>query len=352
MQKIALGFSVAATALASNEQSAFVGLFEDFIQTYERKYVPEEKQRRFEIFQENVKFIAETNAKNLSYTLAVNHFTDLTFEEFKAQFVGGVTAVPTEVRQNMTTFEKPLGTVPDSVDWVAKGAVSSVKNQGKCGSCWTFSATGALEGAMAVAGRKLVDLSQEELVDCDTGLLGGHGCSGGNPAQAFGWVKSHGMCTAADYPYMCMDPTATSCTGATCQKDKCQPVLKAGGWFTKGDVTAYSMVDNSQDALEAAVAQQPVSVAIEADQPVFQHYHSGVLTDTACGSTLDHGVLVVGYGTLDGQKYWNVKNSWATTWGDHGFIKIARGSSAAGGECGIRKMASYPTVAPASEVVV
>jgi hypothetical protein len=354
MQKIALGFSVAATALAS--KSAYVDMFEEFVQTYERAYAPDEKQRRLEIFQANMQTIEETNSKNLSYTLGVTPFTDLTFEEFKAQYIGGVTPFPAGVRQNLTTFAKPADFVaPDSVDWVAKGAVSSVKNQGTCGSCWTFSATGALEGAMAVAGRKLVDLSQQELVDCDTGLLGGHGCKGGNPAQAFGWVKSNGMCASADYEYQCLDATAAACTGATCQKTKCAtPALKAGGWFEKGDVTTYGMVDDSQDALEAAVARQPISVAIEADQPVFQHYKSGVLTDTSCGDTLDHGVLVVGYGTqsslLSGsKKYWRVKNSWSSSWGDNGYINIARGSSATDGECGIRKMASYPTVAPASD---
>merc|ERR1719456_1664192 len=135
----------------------------------------------------------------------------------------------------MTTFEKPADfEEPDSVDWVEKGGVTSVKNQGHCGSCWSFSATGALEGAMFVAGRKMVDLSQEELLDCDTGLIGGHGCRGGNPAQAFGWVKSNGMCSQAEYPYACADPTSTECVNdlKACSKDtKCPtPTLKAGSW--------------------------------------------------------------------------------------------------------------------------
>jgi C1A family cysteine protease len=119
-----------------------------------------------------------------------------------------------------------------------------------------------------------------------------------------------------------------------------------------GDVTKHTDVSQTEGALEAAVAQQPVSVAIEADQPVFQHYTGGVLTDDACGEKLDHGVLAVGYGIDNGQKYWKVKNSWDTSFGEEGYIRIAKGSATEGGECGIREMASFPTVKSATEVVV
>merc|ERR1719182_334244 len=120
----------------------------------------------------------------------------------------------------------------------------------------------------------------------------------------------------------------------------------------KGDVEKYTDVEQTEGALEAAVAQQPVSVAIEADQAVFQHYTGGILTNDACGSNLDHGVLAVGFGTDNGQKYWKVKNSWGTVFGEQGYIRIAKGTSESGGECGIRKDASYPTVKATSEVVV
>jgi len=121
-----------------------------------------------------------------------------------------------------------------------------------------------------------------------------------------------------------------------------------------GDVTTFTDVGKTEGDLEAAVAQQPVSVAIEADQAVFQHYTSGVLTNDACGENLDHGVLAVGYGTDNGQKYWKVKNSWGTVFGEAGYIRIEKGDAATGGECGIRKMASFPTVKKASnnEIVV
>lgn len=209
---------------------------------------------------------------------------------------------------------------------------------------------------MAVAGRTLVELSEQELVSCDTGILGGHGCNGGNPAQAFGWVKSNGICALSDYPYVCLDAHSEDCTSASC--NKCStPTLKAGSLFHSGDVTAYGAVGQSEGDLEAAVARQPISVAIEADTSVFQHYTSGVLTSDACGQKLDHAVLAVGYGVqksiLHGdQPYWKVKNSWTANWGDHGYVLIARGVTEGYGECGIREMASYPTVKPASDEVV
>jgi len=287
------------------------------------------------------------NSKGLSYTLGATVHADLTFEEFRARFLGGFVPMSTD---NMTKFEAPLGFVmEDSVDWTAKGAVTPVKNQGHCGSCWTFSTTGALEGAMKVAGHDMVPLSEQEIVTCDGGMLGGHACRGGNPLQAMGWVKSNGICSEADYKYSCLDPTTDDCKTAlaTCQKT-CTPVLKAGHFLSPGDVTAATSVGTDVKDLEAAVARQPISVAIEADTRVFQLYKGGVLTDDACGQQLDHAVLAVGYGTDGGNQYWKVKNSWSEKWGEDGYIRLARGKTAGYGECGIRHMASFPTVKPAS----
>merc|ERR1711920_51046 len=235
---------------------------------------------------------------------------------------------------------------PDAVDWTTEGAVTPVKNQAHCGSCWTFSTTGALEGAWKIAGHDLPTLSEQNILDCDTG---GNKCQGGSMAQAFGWVKDNGICSDADDAYKCADQSSTTCTGSTCSASSgtCTKVLQAG------DVTGYTSVSQTESALEAAVAQQPVSIAIEADQTVFQHYTGGVLTSDACGTTLDHGVLIVGYGTDNGQKYWKVKNSWGDTWGESGYIRIEKGDTATGGECGIRMGAVFPTVqASVAELVV
>lgn len=197
---------------------------------------------------------------------------------------------------------------------------------------------------MFVAGRTLTDLSMQHILACDTG---GSGCSGGSMDQAFGWVEENGITSLADEPYLCVDSTSSSCTSMTCSSSSSTLVLAAG------DVDTYTDVEqDSESALEAAVAQQPVSVAIEADQSVFQSYTSGVLTSDACGTSLDHGVLVVGYGEDNGQKYWKVKNSWGDSWGEAGYLRIERGSSSSGGECGIRMMASFPTVKAASRAVI
>merc|ERR1712183_333436 len=225
-----------------------------------------------------------------------------------------------------------------SWDWTTKGAVTPIKDQAHCGSCWSFSATGALEGAWKIAGHGLVSLSEQHILDCDTG---GHKCRGGSMAQSFGWVKQNGICSEKDDSYKCQDQASATCTQSTCSKSSgtCSKVLKPG------DVTGYQGVGGTENALEAAVTKQPVSVAIEADKAVFQHYTGGVLKDEACGENLDHGVLVVGYGTdaTDG-KYWKVKNSWGTSHGEAGYWRIERGSTQQGGECGIRKAAVYPNV--------
>lgn len=222
----------------------------------------------------------------------------------------------------------PNLTAPGSIDWVAKGAVTPVKNQKHCGSCWAFSTTGSVEGAYYVASRKLVSLSEEELVQCDHS--GDKGCKGGSMDNSFEFIKnSGGICSESSYPY-----TSGAGTRGTCKKGCSAAVTLAG--FT--DVPS-----GDEDELKKAVAQQPVSVAIEADQKAFQLYNGGVLDSAECGKKLDHGVLLVGYGTDGGKDYWKVKNSWGAFWGEQGYVRIARGKNM----CGIANMASYPTGAKA-----
>ena len=245
------------------------------------------------------------------------------WDEFVAQYVGDATGAKAYMERERNydyTLAKQVDAVASDVDWVASGAVTGVKNQGQCGSCWSFSTTGALEGAFEIAGNTLTSLSEQNLVDCDTT---DSGCNGGLMDNAFKWIQSNGgICTEADYAY-------TAAKG-TC-KTTCDKVATLSGHT---DVPS-----GDEDALKTAVAIGPVSIAIEADKSVFQSYSSGILDSSACGTNLDHGVLVVGYGADDGSDYWKVKNSWGTTWGEEGYIRIARGSNI----CGIASEPSYPT---------
>jgi len=305
--------------------------FTSFQERFSKKYNSiEEFESRFKIFRSNLhNIIAHNLDTTQNFTMGINQFTDLTPEEFKSMYVGGLKA---EVGSyGCKTFSSHGSSLPSSIDWRNKGAVTSVKDQGQCGSCWTFSSTGAVEGAWAIAKGQLVDLSEEQLVECATGIsYGSHGCSGGQMEGAFKYIIEHGQCSDASYPY-------TSGTGKSGSCKSCSSIAHISSC---SDVTP-----NDQLALKAAVAQQPVAIAIEADTRYFQSYSSGILTSSSCGTNLDHGVLIVGYGTENGQDYWLVKNSWSSTWGDNGYVKIARSSSTNDqGICGIAMDPSFPSV--------
>ena len=212
--------------------------------------------------------------------------------------------------------------------------MTPVKDQGQCGSCWAFSSTGAMEGAWAVAKGQLISLSEQQLLDCSK-KYGNLGCKGGFMDNAFSYAIDYGMCTETEYPY--------TASGGTCNTG-CKPMTSLSSLTV--DINACMDVPaNNQLALKEAVARGPVSIAIEADTRVFQMYSGGVITGSACGTNLDHGVLIVGYGEENGIKYWLVKNSWSNTWGDQGYIKIERSDSENDpGVCGIAMQPSFPVV--------
>ena len=184
-----------------------------------------------------------------------------------------------------------------------------------------------MEGAWSIRTGDLVSLSEQQLVDCSH-KYGNLGCSGGLMDNAFLYaIDNGGMCSEGSYPY--------TATGGSCQK--CSTVTKFGG--------CKDVPSNNQAALKQAVAMGPVSIAIEADTKIFQSYSSGVITSSSCGTNLDHGVLIVGYGSENGIAYWLVKNSWSTSWGDAGYVKIQRTSSTNdAGICGIAMQPSFPSV--------
>ncbi|CAO2167430.1 unnamed protein product [Urochloa humidicola] len=290
-----------------------------------------EKGRRFGTFKENVHFIHAHNKRgDRPYRLRLNRFGDMGREEFRSTFADSrindhrrrvphvAPAIPGFIYENVADL-------PQSVDWRQQGAVTAVKNQGKCGSCWAFSTVVAVEGINAIKTGRLVSLSEQELIDCDTKE---NGCQGGLMENAFEFIKAHGgITTEAVYPYRARNGT-------------CDSYRSRRGQIVSID--GHQMVPSgNEDALAKAVANQPVSVAIDAGGQAFQFYSEGVFTGD-CGTDLDHGVAAVGYGVADdGTPYWTVKNSWGPGWGEGGYIRMQRGAGD-GGLCGIAMEASFP----------
>ncbi|KAI4387270.1 hypothetical protein MLD38_005113 [Melastoma candidum] len=290
-----------------------------------------EREHRFEIFKDNLRFVDEHNAvENRTYKLGLNKFADLTNEEYRARFLGTRSDPKRRVMKAKRASDRyaarPDDMLPSRMDWRTRGAVNPVKDQGSCGSCWAFSTIAAVEGINQIVTGELISLSEQELVDCDRSY--DSGCNGGLMDYAFQFIIDNGgIDSEQDYPYMGVD--------GTCDSTRVNSKVVSIDGFE--DVPPYDEL-----SLKKAVAEQPVSVAIEAGGREFQLYQSGVFTGE-CGTALDHGVIAVGYGREHHHDYWLVRNSWGNGWGENGYIKMERNlANNYFGKCGIAMEASYP----------
>jgi C1A family cysteine protease len=308
------------------DERAFMNYIVKFGKSYATK---EEYNYRFEQFRLSLAKIAVNNGRNdVTFVLGLNQFSDMPQEEYK-KLLGYK-----KVRRNSENIKlienSTIGPSDTSVDWRQNGVVSPVRDQGMCGSCWAFSAVSTIESSYAILTGKLLDLSEQQLVDCSA-AQGNEGCNGGWMDQAFTYAETEALEGESTYPYIAVD--------SSCQFDPSQGLVK---------VTSFvDVAPNNPQQLKNAVNLGPVSVAIQADQYVFQAYQSGILNDPACGTELDHAVVIVGFGEEQGQQYWIVRNSWGPAWGDNGYIRIANAGISDAGICGINSQPSYPVTAQA-----
>lgn len=294
----------------------------DFQKTYSSS---PEYWNHYYSFHNNMQKITNHNNANHSWKMGVNKFTDLSPFEFKNTYLKAKPPKPYLYPPSAPPNPNlNIESLPDAVDWRDKNLVTPIKDQGQCGSCWAFSAVGAMEGAQAKKSGVLTSLSEQNLVDC-AGNFGCEGCEGGWMSAAMEYVHyNHGLDTENAYPYTAVDGDCVynpNVSGTTVQS-----VVN----LTAGDTDAL---------LHAVATVGPVSVAIDAESD-FQSYESGIYTSTDCSKDyLDHGVLVVGYGANDQGKYYIVKNSWGTSWGMDGYIYWNRDIP---NMCGIAQVVSYP----------
>jgi len=306
---------LAASAFAFTEKE-YRAAFLKFVKDNNKHYSQTEFAAKYRTFKANMDFVAAWNGAPGRHTVAINKFSDLTSAEFAATYLG--------TRKTFESVSYVPSVTADTVDWRTKGAVTPIKNQQQCGSCWAFSTTGSVEGAHFLAKGALVSLSEQNLVDCSD-AQGNQGCNGGLMTQAMDYIISNkGIDTEASYPYTAQDGTC-----------------KFSAAHIGSDLVSYTNVQQGSEAdLVAKINLGPTSVAIDASHSSFQMYKSGIYYEPACSPTaLDHGVLAVGYGATGSSDYYIVKNSWGTDWGMAGYIDMSRNRN---NNCGIATMATLP----------
>lgn len=314
--------------------------FEDFMSTYNKVYATTtELAYRRDIFSAAVKKIEAHNALKLSWTMGINHFADLTADEWRnitrSKRPSAPPAEHVATAEELIAEAGGVSALPKELDWRTSGAVTKVKDQGQCGSCWAFGTTVAVEGAHFIASNKteLISLSEQQIVSCDhTG--GNDGCNGGTQTAALHWlIKEGGQCTEKDYPYH-----SGSGKDGKCKKE-CTPAVTV--------TRAVEVEKHNETALMAALVKVPLSLSVDASSDDWQYYKGGVFDKTCkCHNVgcLDHAVGGVGWGVQGSKEYWWVKNSWAEDWGDKGYIKLGKGSEfGPTGQCGVQIDSQFAT---------
>jgi len=311
-----------------NDMSNAHSEFEDFKNKHNVDYQTElEHKERLHLFNQNLRYIDSINRKGLSFKLAINHLADKSNEELK--ILRG--KLKSSQKNNGLPFDKSQfsKSLPESFDWRLYGAVTPVKDQGVCGSCWSFGTTGTIEGALFVKHRKLVSLSSQNLVDCSWGF-GNNGCDGGEDFRAYEWIMKHGgIATEESYGQYLQADGYCHFENATIGATLCGYV----------NVTEYDA-----NALKIALLNQgPISIGIDASHKSLVFYANGIYYEPNCGSKpddLDHAVLLVGYGSIGGEDYWLVKNSWSTYWGNDGYVLMSQIEN----NCGVTTAATFPII--------
>lgn len=303
--------------------------FMQFAASHSKSYdTTEEFAMRLSLFQGSIAKVDELNSRNSTFTAGLNHMSDWTTAEYNSQLgLKDMDVTPEEAIWPFRGTSNAAGK-----DWRdVAGVVTPVKDQGQCGSCWAFSATEAIESAYVIAGNEQVIMAPQELVDCSKGLFSNHGCSGGWYYYAYKWLSSHKTMKEDDYPYF----SGTTGKEGKCQYDEAKGVT---------NVSSYKQVSKDTESIKAAIEIGPVNVAVAAGNDIFRNYSSGIITEAdGCPTNIDHAIVAVGYGYEGTQGYYIVRNSWNTTWGDAGYIKLGMADGEAG-VCGINGYVYYPII--------